>query len=243
MSNSNFKYYAVRKGRQPGIYRTWDECSAQVNGYAGAVYKGFKSLEEAQAFLNRGAPEKIGPPSPPRAVEHRAQVVVYTDGAALGNPGSGGYGIVMLNAHHRKEFKGGFRLTTNNRMEMTAAIVALRMLTTRVSVTLYTDSRYLVNSMTKGWVESWRKRGWKKWDKTDAANSDLWEELLGECDKHQVTFEWVRGHHGNIENERCDELSKEMAMKDDLPADTGYESRLSPQRLKQLLGKKYRPGI
>lgn len=243
MSNSNFKYYAVRKGRQPGIYRTWDECSAQVNGYAGAVYKGFKSLEEAQTFLNRGAPEKIGPPSPPQAVEHRAQVVVYTDGAALGNPGSGGYGIVMLNAHHRKEFKGGFRLTTNNRMEMTAAIVALRMLTTRVSVTLYTDSRYLVNSMTKGWVESWRKRGWKKWDKTDAANSDLWEELLGECDKHQVTFEWVRGHHGNIENERCDELSKEMAMNDDLPPDTGYESRLSPQRLKQLLGKKYRPGI
>jgi ribonuclease HI len=93
--------------------------------------------------------------------------------------------------------------------------------------------------MTKGWVESWRKRGWVKWDKTPAANADLWEELLAECAKHRVTFEWVRGHQGVEENERCDELSKEMAMQDNLPPDTGYESQLSPQRLKQLLGRKY----
>lgn len=239
MSNSNFKYYAVRKGRQPGIYRSWDECSAQVNGYAGAVYKGFKSLAQANAFMKVVTPEVKAPPSPPpQAVGHPAEVRIYTDGAALHNPGPGGYGIVMLSGGHRKEFKGGFRLTTNNRMEMTAAIVALRMLTQHVSATLYTDSRYLVNGMTKGWVESWRKRGWVKWDKTPAANADLWEELLAECAKHRVNFEWVRGHQGVEENERCDELSKEMAMQDNLPPDTGYESQLSPQHLKQLLGRK-----
>ena len=142
MSNNNFKYYAVRKGRQPGIYHTWDECSAQVNGYAGAVYKGFKSLAQANAFMKAVTPEVKAPPSlPPQAVATPAQVHIYTDGAALHNPGPGGYGIVMLSGHHRKEFKGGFRLTTNNRMEMTAAIVALRMLTSRAAVTLYSDSR------------------------------------------------------------------------------------------------------
>lgn len=150
------------------------------------------------------------------------QVRIYTDGACLGNPGPGGYGAVLLYGTSRKELSGGFRLTTNNRMELMGAIVALQSLKTACEVTLFTDSQYVVNAMSKGWARRWRQQGWMRNKKEKAVNPDLWELLLTLCERHRVTFVWVRGHAGDPENERCDELSKEAASGRDLPADQGY---------------------
>jgi len=151
-------------------------------------------------------------------------VVAYTDGACIGNPGPGGYGVVLLYGQYRKELSGGFRMTTNNRMEIMAAIIALRTLKMTCEVDLYTDSRYLVDSMSKGWVEKWRSRGWKKPTKGEALNQDLWEQLLDLCEKHQVEFIWIQGHSGNPENERCDNLSMQAAMQKLLSPDQSYEN-------------------
>jgi ribonuclease HI len=151
------------------------------------------------------------------------KVTIYTDGACLGNPGPGGYGVVLLYDGHRKEISGGFRLTTNNRMEMMAVIVGLRALKERCSVTLYSDSEYVVNSISKGWAARWRANGWKRNKKDKATNADLWEQLLNLIDKHDVKMVWVRGHSGVKENERCDELSVAAALQKDLPVDEGYE--------------------
>jgi len=146
------------------------------------------------------------------------EVTIYTDGAALGNPGPGGYGVVLMHGTHRKELSGGFRLTTNNRMELMGVIVALQSLKTKCKVTIYSDSKYVVESYTEGWAHRWRAKGWKK-----AKNPDLWKKLLELCEQHDVKFEWVRGHAGNRENERCDFLSVQAAQQKDLPIDTAYE--------------------
>ena len=126
------------------------------------------------------------------------RVVIYTDGACIGNPGPGGYGVVLLYGSHRKELSGGFRLTTNNRMEIMAAIVGLSALKTACSVTLYTDSQYLADTITKGWATRWRANGWRRNKKEKALNPDLWTELLDLCVVHDVEFVWVRGHAGNL---------------------------------------------
>lgn len=153
-------------------------------------------------------------------------VTLYTDGGALGNPGPGGYGAVLIYRGHRKELSGGFRLTTNNRMEIMAAIAGLRALKGRCAVAVYTDSQYLANAMTRGWAKRWRAGGWMR-NKTDRAlNSDLWQQLLDLCDRHDVTFSWLRGHAGTAENEHCDELARQAAAKPDLPPDSGYEATL-----------------
>jgi ribonuclease HI len=154
------------------------------------------------------------------------KVIIYTDGACLGNPGPGGYGVVLIYNKHRKELSGGFRLTTNNRMEIMAAIVGLEALTARCRVSVYTDSQYLTNAMTKGWVEKWRANGWKRNKQDRALNPDLWEQLLNLCRRHQVEFLWVRGHAANAENERCDLLAREAAQGQDLIPDTGYSPQL-----------------
>ncbi len=151
-------------------------------------------------------------------------VTIYTDGACLGNPGPGGYGVVLLHGNHRKELSGGFRLTTNNRMEMMAAIVGLSALKKRCVVKLYSDSQYLVHSMKEGWAERWRKNGWKRNKKEDALNRDLWEKLLDLCAQQEVQFSWIRGHSGDPENERCDWLSVQAAKQNNLPPDAEYES-------------------
>jgi ribonuclease HI len=151
------------------------------------------------------------------------RLTIYTDGACLGNPGPGGYGVVLLYDGHRKEISGGFRLTTNNRMEMMAVIVGLRALKERCSVTLYSDSEYVVNSISKGWAARWRANGWKRNKKDKAVNADLWEQLLDLIDKHEVKMVWVRGHSGVKENERCDALSVDAAQQKNLPIDEGYE--------------------
>ena len=147
------------------------------------------------------------------------EVIIYTDGACSGNPGPGGYGAVMLYQGHRRELSAGFRDTTNNRMEIMAAIASLEALKEKCSVTLYTDSQYLVNAMEKGWAKKWQANGWMRNKKEPALNPDLWERLLTLCQYHKVTFLWVRGHSGNPENERCDQLAVAASKQPDLPPD------------------------
>ena len=134
-------------------------------------------------------------------------VDIFTDGACSGNPGPGGWGAILRFNGVEKELSGGERETTNNRMEMTAVITALSALKESCEVTLYSDSKYIIDSVTKGWAVGWRSRGWKKADKSPALNADLWEKLLALLEKHKVTFEWVKGHAGHPENERCDSLA------------------------------------
>jgi ribonuclease HI len=138
-------------------------------------------------------------------------VDIYTDGACRGNPGKGGWGAILVYGQHEKEMSGGERETTNNRMELTAAIKALEALKEPCEITLYSDSKYMIDSITKGWAESWRKKGWKKADKSPALNPDLWETLLNLLAIHTVEFVWVRGHNGHAYNERCDTLATTFA--------------------------------
>ena len=158
-------------------------------------------------------------------VKAQKKVTIYTDGSSLGNPGPGGYGVVMMHGPHRKEICGGFRLTTNNRMEILAAIVALRALkpTHRCKVTIHTDSRLLVDAIGKNWLKKWQATGWRKSDKKPVLNKDLWLDLIQELRNHDVSFEWVRGHIGVPENERCDVLANTTAHEPNLPPDTEYE--------------------
>lgn len=153
------------------------------------------------------------------------QVTIFTDGGCDPNPGPGGYGIVLTSAKARKELSGGFRLTTNNRMEVLAAVAGLQALKFPCKVRLYSDSRYLVDAMTKGWVLRWRKNGWRRNKKENALNIDLWEKLLALCAQHKVEFEWVKGHAGIYANERCDVLAAAAMKRSGLPADEGYEQR------------------
>lgn len=138
------------------------------------------------------------------------KVEIFSDGACSGNPGPGGYGVILRFGEHVKELSGGEAHTTNNRMELMGVITGLSALKEPCSVTLTTDSKYVVDAVTKGWAQSWQKRGWIKSDKKPALNSDLWEQLLALLDKHHVTFNWVKGHAGHPENERCDRLAVEQ---------------------------------
>ena len=146
-------------------------------------------------------------------------IVIYTDGSAKGNPGNGGYGIVMKSGAYRKELKQGFRLTTNNRMELLAVIVALESVKKRgVDILVYSDSKYVVDSVEKKWVFGWEKKGFR-----GKKNSDLWVRLLDVYKKHKVSFCWVKGHANNKENERCDVLAVEAAESTPLKVDKWYE--------------------
>ncbi len=134
-------------------------------------------------------------------------VEIFTDGACSGNPGPGGWGALLRYGKTEKELFGGAANTTNNRMELSGVIAALSALKEPCRVTLTTDSKYVVDSVTKGWVYGWKKRGWIKSDGKSALNVDLWEQLLPLLDQHEVTFVWVKGHAGHPENERCDALA------------------------------------
>ena len=140
-------------------------------------------------------------------------VDIFTDGACSGNPGPGGWGSILRYGAFEKEISGGSAQTTNNRMEVTAVIEALRLRKEPFSVTLYTDSQYVVNGVTKGWAESWRANGWRKADKKPALNPELWETLLELLETHEVEFVWLRGHAGHPENERCDQMAVEQSRK------------------------------
>ena len=134
-------------------------------------------------------------------------VEIFTDGACSGNPGRGGYGVILRYMGREKEISGGEPNTTNNRMELMAAIVGLGALKEPCSVTLYSDSQYLINGIVKGWAEKWRNNGWVKSDKKPAHNSDLWEKLLEQTSVHEVKFVWIKGHNEHPENERCDKMA------------------------------------
>jgi ribonuclease HI len=148
-----------------------------------------------------------------------AQITIYTDGAASGNPGPGGYGVVLLSGKHRKELSQGYRRTTNNRMELLAVIVALEALKINsCTVNVYTDSKYVADAVEKGWLFNWEKKQFK-----DKKNPDLWRRFLQVYRKHNVRFHWVKGHANIPENERCDRLAVQASQEPNLPADRGYE--------------------
>ena len=134
-------------------------------------------------------------------------VTIYTDGACSGNPGPGGWGAILQYGEHRREMSGGEAETTNNRMELTAVIEALSALKEPCTVELYSDSKYVIDALEKGWVYSWQKNGWRKKDKKPALNVDLWQQLLEQFHRHDVHLHWVKGHAENPNNNRCDELA------------------------------------
>lgn len=141
------------------------------------------------------------------------QVEIFTDGACSGNPGPGGWGAVLRYGSAEKELSGGAADTTNNRMELSAVIAALSALKEPCKVILTSDSKYVIDAVTKGWAKKWQANGWVKSDKKPALNADLWEKLLTLLEKHDVRFVWVKGHAGHPENERCDRLAVEQSMK------------------------------
>ena len=161
-------------------------------------------------------------------------VVMHTDGSCIGNPGPGGYGVVVLYGEHRKELSGGYRKTTNNRMELMGAIKGLEVVKEGWRVTLHSDSQYVVRAMAEGWAQRWRSSGWRRNKREKAVNPDLWERLLELCAKHEVEFKWVRGHVGNAENERCDELARAAAEGPDLAVDEVYERTAGLKQLQIL---------
>ena len=154
------------------------------------------------------------------------RVTIYTDGSARGNPGPGGYGTVLLYVDgkgicHRRELSGGFCKTTNNRMEILAAIVGLEALIRPCQADIYSDSQYLVKAFNEHWIEGWQKKNWKRSQKETVKNVDLWKRLLKAMEPHEVCFHWVKGHAGHPENERCDALAVAAALQDNLPEDEG----------------------
>lgn len=159
------------------------------------------------------------------AMQH---VDIFSDGSSRGNPGPGGFGTVMRfidnqGQEHRRELSGGFKETTNNRMELLGAIVGLEKLKRPCEVTLYSDSQYVVNAFNQHWVEGWLKRGWKNANKQPVKNIDLWKRLLAAKEPHSVTFVWVKGHAGHPENELCDTLATQAADGSNLQIDAGFE--------------------
>jgi ribonuclease HI len=230
---SQKKYYAILRGSRPGVYSTWygpGGAEEQVRGFAGAVYKGFATLDEAGRWLESPAAGTLNGPRRAKAdpvpaappVIAPGGIVIYTDGGCSGNPGPGGYGAVILSGETRNEIAGGFRLTTNNRMELMACIAALETLHSPADVVLHSDSRYVVNGISKGWARRWRANGWMRTKSEAALNADLWSRLLDLCEEHRVRFVWVHGHAGNRENERCDELATEAARGPNLQEDQVY---------------------
>jgi len=227
------KFYAVAVGRGCGIFTDWTTTEKQVKGFPGARYKSFLSKVDAEKWLadpvyskKRSSHGKTTPNTTDPGIPDTADIVIYTDGGSINNPGPGGYGAVIVEAGQQQEFSGGYRLTTNNRMEMMAAIVALRRFETRAEpIQLFSDSSYLVNGIKKGWVKKWQLNGWKKSDGQDVLNIDLWQELIRLTAKGNVYFHWVKGHAGNVLNERCDRLAVASARKENLSVDCGYEKR------------------
>ena len=150
------------------------------------------------------------------------QVSLFTDGSCLGNPGPGGYGAILIYKQHQKELAQGYRLTTNNRMELMAAIAGLQSLQEPCVVQLTTDSQYVKQGITQ-WIQNWKRRGWLTASKDPVKNVDLWKLLDAEVQRHRVDWHWVKGHSGHDENERCDILARDAAMSANLLEDSGYQ--------------------
>ena len=151
------------------------------------------------------------------------RVIIHTDGACKGNPGPGAYGAVLVCGRHRKELAAGYRLTTNNRMELRAAIAALELLSEPCEVELHSDSKYLVQAITQKWLQGWQRRGWLTSDKKPVKNRDLWLALMAAMAPHQIHWQWVKGHAGHAENERCDMLANLAVAGSHLQEDGGFQ--------------------
>lgn len=225
------KFYAVASGRETGIFTTWPAAEAQVKGFGGAKYKGFVSRAEAEAWIEdpqwgqkkRPCQKKA---QIPQVISSGADIEIYTDGGAINNPGPGGYGAVLLVDNELYELSGGYLHTTNNRMELMACLKGIAALPDRSgTVALFSDSKYVVNGISKGWAKGWRKRGWLKSDGKPAINADLWEALLDAIEGLDISFHWVKGHAGHPLNERCDELAVQSARGTSLQEDVGYRPR------------------
>ncbi len=224
------KFYAVAVGRECGIFTDWATTEKQVKGFPAAKFKSFPSEIQAEEWLanpvystkkrsagKKDKPEDLYEPEP-------GEIILFTDGGALNNPGPGGYGVVIIADGKVRELSGGFRLTTNNRMEMMAAIVALTEVQgCEKTIRLFSDSSYLVNGISKGWVNKWQNNGWKKSDGKAVSNIDLWKQLLELKKTLDVAFCWVKGHAGNEGNERCDRLAVAAAKQSPQVVDVGYE--------------------
>jgi len=154
------------------------------------------------------------------------RVIIHTDGACKGNPGPGGYGAVLVCGKHRKEVSAGYRLTTNNRMELRAAIAALELLSEPCQVELHSDSKYLVQAINERWLDGWKRKNWLKSDRQPVKNKDLWQLLLTAMVSHKIDWRWVKGHAGHAENERCDELANIAVASNQLMEDCGFEASL-----------------
>ena len=185
----------------------------------------------AEALITQGEKHQVMTAMQPAAKSEtrpsggsgKKEVVIYTDGACSGNPGPGGYGVVLLSQGKRREISAGYRKTTNNRMELMAVIRALEELKMPCQVTLYSDSKYVVDAVEKGWAKKWKQNGWMRTKTERALNSDLWERLLSLLEQNEVAFRWVKGHVNHPENERCDQLATTAAAGDILLIDQGYE--------------------
>lgn len=159
-------------------------------------------------------------------------VSIYTDGACVGNPGTGGYGVVLIFGNHRKELSAGYKKTTNNRMEMMGVIAGLQALKTKCKVKIYSDSKYVVETIQKGWIKNWKENAWRNRKGEKILNSDLWEKILQLTQVHDVEFIWVKGHDGIRENERCDKLAETAALQVSLLEDEGYEQSREEKKQK-----------
>lgn len=225
----NKKYYAVAIGKKTGIFTNWEETKELVYNFPNSKYKSFKKVSDAEKWLDGNANNRINKKAKISNNEIQKpsdnKIIIYTDGACKKNPGPGGYGVLLLSKDKIKEISEGFRLTTNNRMELLACIVGLASLRKKSVVELYSDSSYVVNSINKGWAKRWRSNGWKQNKTKYAENIDLWEKLLKLTEKHNVSFNWVKGHSNNIGNERCDKLASEAATNKSLKIDSYYEKK------------------
>lgn len=209
------KIYAVKSGRKTGLFATWDECKAQVTNFKGAVYKGFMTKDEAEAWLdgekNSDAPTQLN-------LNVQTEFVVFSDGSCLKNQDSGdspgGYASFILKMPEEnllQTISGGESATTNNRMELSGVLNALKILPEKSSVAVFTDSRYIQQAFEKNWLANWKKRNWITTSGTPVKNQDLWHALDEEIQKRDVKFFWLKGHAGNDWNERCDKLAKKEA--------------------------------
>lgn len=239
---------AYEKAEKDGFLGTDDASVAEFAGHQVKVvmgsYRNIKittkeDLVIAEAFLKEESlkenkKEQIAPAEKGNSVKKESQerkaeskdqkkVVIYTDGACSGNPGAGGYGVVLIYGGTKRELSEGYRLTTNNRMEVLAVIKGLEALKEPCQVTLYSDSKYVVDAIQKGWVTKWKANGWYRNKKERASNVDLWERLLVQLERHQVTFQWVKGHADNPGNERCDELARGAIAAGNLLEDENYQ--------------------
>lgn len=247
MKKTKKQYYIVVHGHKPGLYTEWfgsNGAANQVVGFPEAIYKGFYTKEDALEWLNEYSREtllayapnlldlldfksSLSSPADDIALLQIEKIVVHTDGCAIQNPGPGGFAVILRHKGRTKEITGGFQNTTNNRMELKACIEGLKALKEKCEVIIFSDSKYVVDGITNGWVEKWNANGWLVKKGQSVANMDLWKELSELCKQHNVEFRWVRGHNINKDNERCDVLASAAAKKPNLKIDEGFSNPLS----------------